>query len=414
MIETIANTTALDARAVRTTEETTMPTASYLDDVRIIDADTHVIEPADLWTSRVPKKWVDDVPHVVWDAEEEEEVWVLGDTKLYAAGLACGASWGEWPPDHPRRITDSDVRNYDPHQRLLHMDEYGIDAQVLYPNIGVFQVNHFMNASVEPALSIEMVRAYNDFVMDWNEIAPARYIPVMALPFWDRDAALTEMRRAADLGHKGIVLPARMGDFALPDLAELHWDPIWAQAQEMGLSINFHVGSGNIPMYGTENAGKHLNYAWTGTLLFNLNASAIASVIFGGICERFPRLNFVSVESGVGWLPFFVEFMDWNWRNTGIPQIHPELTLLPSEYFARQIYSCFWFESGSAKAAIELLGADHILFETDFPHSTGLTPGPASAAVPPRDHLRANFADVPEADMRKVLYENAVRLYHLD
>ncbi len=394
---------------------TTSPNSTtFLDEVRIIDADTHVIEPADLWTSRVPQKWVDQVPHVVWDADEQEEVWVLGNTKLYAAGLACGASWDEWPPGHPRRLSDSDIHNYDPHQRLVHMDKYGIEAQVLYPNIGVFQVNHFMEAAIEPELAITMVRAYNDFLMDWNEIAPKRYIPVMALPFWDIDASLVEMRRAAELGHKGIVFPARMGDFDLPDLAERHWDPIWAQAQDMELSINFHVGSGNIPMYGTENTGKHLNYAWTGTLLFNLNASAIVSVIFGGICERFPRLNFVSVESGVGWLPFLVEYMDWNWRNTGIPELHPELPLLPSEYFARQIYSCFWFEAAAAKAAIDQLGADRILFETDFPHSTGMTPGPASAACAPRDHLKTHFSDVPEADMRKVLFENAARLYHLD
>lgn len=389
-------------------------TTSYLDEVRIIDADTHVIEPADLWTSRVPKKWVDLVPQVRFDEEAQEEIWVLGDTKLYAAGLACGASWNEWPPDHPRRIEDSDVRNYDPHKRLEHMDLYGIEAQVLYPNIGVFQVNHFMDASVEPALAVEMVRAYNDFLLDWRDVAPGRYIPVMALPFWDIDASLAEIRRAHSLGHKGIVFPARMGDFDLPDLAERHWDPIWALAQDMELSINFHIGSGNIPMYGTDNAGKHLNYAWTGTLLFNLNASAIASVIFGGICQRFPRLNFVSVESGVGWLPFMVELMDWNWRNSGIPQEHPELELLPSEYFQRQIYSCFWFETEAAKAAIRQLGADRILYETDFPHSTGMTPGPASAAQPPRDYLRENFSDMPEEDMRKVLYGNAVRLYHLD
>ena len=396
-----------------TVDDMVVGTANYLDDVRIIDTDTHVIEPADLWTSRVPKKWVDLVPQVRWDPEGGEDVWMLGDTKLYAAGLACGASWHEYPPDHPRHIEDADVRNYDPYKRLEHMDLYGIEAQVLYPNIGVFQVNHFMDAAVEPALAVEMVRAYNDFLLEWRDIAPRRYIPIMTLPFWDLPASLAEMRRAKEEGHKGIVFPARMGDFSLPELSDPHWDPLWAQAQEMQLSINFHIGSGNIPMYGTSNAGKHLNYAWTGTLLFNLNASAIVSVIFGGIAERFPSLDFVSVESGVGWLPFLVEQMDWNWLGAGIHKKHPELKLLPSEYFARQIYSCFWFETETAKAAIRQLGADRILYETDFPHSTGMTPGPATGASAPRDYLRKHFSDMPEADMRKVLYSNAARLYHL-
>ena len=80
-----------------TVDDMVVGTANYLDDVRIIDTDTHIIEPADLWTSRVPKKWVDLVPQVRWDPEGGEDVWMLGDTKLYAAGLACGASWHEYP-----------------------------------------------------------------------------------------------------------------------------------------------------------------------------------------------------------------------------------------------------------------------------------------------------------------------------
>ena len=80
-------------------------------------------------------------------------------------------------------------------------------------------------------------------------------------------------------------------------------------------------------------------------MLFTLNASAITSLVFGGICQRFPDLKFVSVESGVGWIPFLLEAMDWNFHNTGVVKEHPELELLPSEYFARQIYSCFWFET---------------------------------------------------------------------
>ena len=106
--------------------------------------------------------------------------------------------------------------------------------------------------------------------------------------------------------------------------------------------------------------------------------------------------------------------MDWSFHNAGAAAEHPELELLPSEYFARQIYSCFWFERASARAAIEILGSEHILFETDFPHPTGMTPGPASAAMPPRDHLRDALAGVPDADIRNVLHDNAARLYHLD
>ena len=250
---------------------------------------------------------------------------------------------------------------------------------MLYPNIGVFQVNEFIGMRADPQLVLECVRAYNDFLVDWHDVAPDRYVPLLTVPFWDLDATMVEMRRSAARGHRGIVFPGRMEDFGLPPLSDAHWDPFWAQAQEMGLSINFHIGSGNIPMFGTDNPGQHLGYAWTSSMLFMLNATAITSLVFGGVCQRFPDLKFVSVESGVGWIPFLLEAMDWNFHNSGVAKEHPEFDLLPSEYFARQIYSCFWFEERSARAAIELLGADHVLFETDFPHPTGMTPGPASA-----------------------------------
>ena len=131
------------------------------------------------------------------------------------------------------------------------------------------------------------------------------------------------------------------------------------------------------------------------------------------MCQRFPRLNFVSVESGVGWVPFLLEGMDWQFHNTGSHIENPHFDLLPSEYFARQIYSCFWFEGACARSAIEQLGADHVMFETDFPHSTGITPGPASAAIAPRDHLRHTLAGLPEDSIRKVLHDNAARLYKI-
>ena len=132
-----------------------------------------------------------------------------------------------------------------------------------------------------------------------------------------------------------------------------------------------------------------------------------------GVCHRFPQLNFVSVESGVGWLPFYISSFDWQWRNTGVVHEHPEYDLLPSEYFRRQIYGCFWFEGDTARDAIDILGPHNILFETDFPHTTSLTPGPASASPTPREHLAREFADLPESSLRAILHDNAARIYHV-
>lgn len=390
-----------------------MALAPAINDITFVDADTHVVEPPDLWTSRVSSKWGDRIPRVRLNEETGEEVWWIGDTQLYAAGLACGSGWTEFPPDHPKTLAEADHRDWDPKRRLEIMDQYGCSSQILYPNIGLFTANQFLKSTMDPALAIECVRAYNDFLIDWQSVAPERYIPVMMVPFWDLEATKAEITRAAAAGHKGIVFPARMNDFGLPALEDTHWDPVWAQAQEMEFSINFHIGAGNIPMYGTKNTGKHLSYAWAGAMGFMLNTNHVTTLIYGGICQRFPNLNFISVESGIGWIPFLLESLDWQFHNCGIRQEHPEFDLLPSEYFARQIYGCFWFEGGAGRAAIDLLGADHFLFETDFPHPVGMIPGPNTIAVDPRAHLQQYFGDMDAEDLHKITRGNAERLYHL-
>ena len=91
------------------------------------------------------------------------------------------------------------------------------------------------------------------------------------------------------------------------------------------------------------------------------NIETLADLVFGGVCHRFPELRFVSVESGVGWLPGVLETFDWQWGNSAIREAHPEYDLLPSEYFRRQIYGCFWFEHDSARFAIRALPGQRAL-----------------------------------------------------
>ena len=145
------------------------------------------------------------------------------------------------------------------------------------------------------------------------------------------------------------------------------------------------------------------------------NVRVIANLITGGVCHRFPDLKFVSVESGIGWIPFALEHLDWQWLNCGVPQEHPEYDLLPSEYFMRQMYGCFWFETGTVRAAIDQFGPDWILYESDFPHPTSMAPGPATAAVEPRAvHRRRARATFPQDVLRKILHDNAAELYRVE
>src|SRR5262249_34333975 len=138
------------------------------------------------------------------------------------------------------------------------------------------------------------------------------------------------------------------------------------------------------------------------------NADSIAAIVTSGLCERFPRLKFVSVESGFGYLTYLMESLDWHWKGYGARERHD---MLPSEYFRRQCYGTFWFE----RQTLPLLQTypDNFMFETDYPHPTAMAPGPASPADRPGDHILAAFADVPDDVARKALHDNAAAVYGL-
>ena len=265
-------------------------------------------------------------------------------------------------------------------------------------------------------LALLLLQAYNDFLTDFASADKNRYVPVSAVPFWDIDLSIAEITRCKEMGHRGIIFSQMPEDFGCPTLSSPHWDRLWAAAQEMELSVNFHIGSGGtgIMQMLDPSAGAHANFASFPVTHFVGNARTIATIIGGGICHRFPNLKFVSVESGVGWIPFALQGLDWMWKECGVAKEHPEYDLLPSEYFRRQIYGCFWFEHGDTlRAAIDWLGADNVLYETDFPHPTSMSPGPASQALKPRDFINTKLNDLPHDVLRKILQDNAKKLYHL-
>ena len=180
------------------------------------------------------------------------------------------------------------------------------------------------------------MQAYNDFLTDWCSVAPDRLVAITALPFWDVELAVAELHRCVAKGHRGVNFCNQPEDFGQPPLAHPHWDPIWAAAQEAGVSVNFHVGGGSMGTQFDDVAqmGWMTNFAKVSSLIFLDNIRCVTDLIFGGICHRFPDLKLVSVESGVGWIPSTLETCDWQWRNGGVLDEHPEYDLLPSEYFS--------------------------------------------------------------------------------
>jgi predicted TIM-barrel fold metal-dependent hydrolase len=372
-----------------------------------------VTEPPDLWTSRVSKKYVDLMPRVEIDPDGEPR-WIINGEWMGNPGWFAYAGWKEYPPSAPVTMEDAQRASWDPHARLKLMDEYGIYAAVLYPNIVGFETRRFVAMGGQAA--IEAMRAYNDFLTDFASADPVRLIPVAMLPFWDLEVSVKELRRCAAAGHRGVLFANKYELIDLPVFTDPHWDPIYRTAEELGLPINFHIGFARNTTT-SEVRGKSFAETYDGrqvtadtaTGMMISNATTISALLVSDVLDRFPTLQFVSVESGMGYIPYLLDSLDWHWHGYGMRGTRE---LLPSEYFQRQCYGTFWFET-TTMGLLEVM-PDKFMFSTDYPHPTSVSPGPCSPALPPNEHAVQQFQNVPEDIARKALYENAARLYGLN
>ena len=372
----------------------------------VIDVDTHFTEPPDLWTSRAPRKFKDKAPRVIRDAEGRDQ-WIVDDDIVFGPmgfcvikrdaekeyGTLCLDTFDELHPGASQAKP-----------RLELMDEHGLTFQILYPNILGFAGNNIMQLE-NHALRNFCITAYNDGIAELAAEGDGRLYPMMLLPFWDIDLALKELTRChEELGMHGFVMTDGPETWGLPTLSQPYWDPLWTAAQERGLPCNFHIGGGGGGSISAWNGIDLEDNACVATLsaqAFMSNLRSIANLVFSGLLDRFPSLDFVSVESGIGWIPFLLDLCEYQFDENGIKN----LELRPKQYFERQIYASYWFEADAA-TAIEKLGEDNLLFEADFPHATCLYPGV-------QETIRAGLEGIEPRVQRKLLYENAAKVYQL-
>jgi predicted TIM-barrel fold metal-dependent hydrolase len=382
-----------------------------LEQYAVIDADTHITEPADVWTARMPSKYGDKIPHI--ERIDGWDVWVIDGEPFARPGNTAMAGYDGTLPDGPATYGDMHPAAWDPTARVAFMDEQNIRAHVLYPNLGGFGAAAWLDRG-DREYALDCVKAFNDFQTDFASVAPDRLLPIVSVPFWDVKASVAEIERALSNGHRGINFCNDPRVHKQPALWDKHWDPIWAVARDAGVTVNFHIGGGRIAeqIFDGVEMGFRANFSRMSSLLWADNMRCISDLIHGGVCHRFPDLNFVSVESGVGMIPAALEAFDWQWRNGGVADEHPEYDLLPSEYFRRQIFGCFWYEQDVLVPAV-LAYPDNMLFETDFPHPTCQHPGPQTPATGPEQYVNESMATLPKDILRKVLHDNAAKLYHI-
>ena len=168
---------------------------------RVIDVDTHLTEPPDVWTARVSSKWGDAIPHI--ERVAGEDMWMSNGHRIGKPGSSSMAGFNGVLPASPATYADIPAAAYDPKARLALMDHEGIEVQVLYPNVGGFGSAAFRRLG-DADMIAECLRAYNDFLTDWASADPARLVPVVATPFWDLDFAVAEIERCVAMGHRAV------------------------------------------------------------------------------------------------------------------------------------------------------------------------------------------------------------------
>jgi predicted TIM-barrel fold metal-dependent hydrolase len=374
-------------------------------DFPLIDVDAHYTEPQDLWSSRAPAALRDVAPRVV-KTPEGNDTWIVGrDTPLSPPGFCVVRTDGSKATGEfsVHRFVEMIDAASDTTARVRVMQELGISRQVLYPNVLGFAGAALMRIE-DAALRDFCITAYNDGVAEVQRASGGRLLPQAMLPFWDVRASARELERCHEkLGLTGFTMMDAPEGWGMPSLADTAWDPLWSVAQERRLPVNFHIGSSGVTATAVwPGIPMPAQLASGSTVLFIANARSIVNLIFSGLLDRFPSLNFVSVESGVGWLPFVLEAAEYQVDENGV-----KLALRPTEYFRRQIYASFWFEQRGVANTVARLGADNVMVETDFPHPTCLYPGP-------RKKLEEAVAGLSDADQRKIFYGNAARVYGVD
>jgi predicted TIM-barrel fold metal-dependent hydrolase len=370
--------------------------SSSVPSYRLVDADTHVNEPPDLWTSRVAERYRDRVPHL--QRFEEGDAWVGEGVKdPINFGFNAAATFSRFERKAWVRFEDIPRGGYDPAVRLEEMDADLVDAAVFYPTP---RLSHMVIANRDPELHLEMVQAYNDWLIEYCSHDPTRLGAIVLLPNRGVDQAVAEIERLA--GRTGVVgalagcYPHGDRDIAAED------DAVWSALVEARLPLHIHVDLVNEPPTDIYAPGRVTAGHAAGDLRFLQAPAIMVQFLNSGVFDRVPGLDVVMVEVDAGWVPYVKEQLDNRFRRRAIGR-DARLKRLPSEV----IHDRFHFTYITDNYAVtnrHLIGVDRLMWSSDFPHSGSDWPNSWRT-------IHADFATIPDVERDQILARNALKLY---
>ncbi|MDA8047834.1 MAG: amidohydrolase family protein [Actinomycetota bacterium] len=356
---------------------------------RLISADSHVNEPGDLWTSRVPARLRDRAPRM--ERFEEGDAWVI-EGVADPINFGMNACAGLAPEDMKGWMRFEDMRRggWDPVARLEEMDRDGVDAEVLYPTP---RLSGALVAHRDPDYHLAMVRAYNDWLSEFVSHAPERFGGLVMLPNRGVEEAVAEIQRVMDRpGIRGVV----MGCYPNGTLSlEPEDDKVWGLLAERGIPLGIHV-SLTQSMPGAHRA-KLPGYG-----RFFDAPNRMIEMIFSGMFDRFPDLVVVFAEVDFGWVPYVREQIDNNYHRLD-PVSRFGLARPPGEYIERHFHFGYMTDTFGLRN-LAFVGAERVLWSSDYPHISADYPFSWRT-------IQASMAGLSAADRAAIRHGNAQRLY---
>ena len=369
----------------------------------VIDADGHILEPLDLWDKYMDPKYRDRAPRLITDNESGKEKLLVEGQQLGSdqgmGGIGgVGARQGEVKAAE-MKYEEGRPGGFDPHKRIPDMDSDGIDAAFLYPSMGLFA-----GAVHEPGLAAALCRAYNRWLADYCKPYPDRLFGIAMLPMQSVEHAIEEMKFARkELGFKGAFLRPNPyhGNKMINDPM---YEPFWAAAEDVDMAIGFHEGgSSGMPTVGIDRfEGRAAKHIVSHTMEMML---ACLAVIWGGVCEKHPKVRIGFLESGGGWVAPWLDRMDRHFDDQGFND--SGLTTRPSDLFRRNCWISFEPVEGSLNVLADYIGPNKIMWATDYPHRDGFFPGAP-------DMVRERLKGTSPATQHGVLAGGAMGFYGLN
>jgi len=373
-----------------------------IEDMILVSVDDHVVEPPDVFVGRVPKKYEDLAPKLIVK-DDGTEAWEYLGNLSQSVGL--NAVVGRPPEDYglePAAFSDMRPGCYDVDERVRDMNANGVLGSLCFPSWPGFAARQFY-VTPDKDMAIALLRAYNDWHVDgWCGSHPGRFIPLGLVPIWDPALMAAEVHRLASKGCRAVTFSENPAHLGLPSLHSDHWDPFWAACEDEQTVVCLHIGSSSQLVVTAEDAPMDVLITLSPINL----VQAATDLIWSPIFRKFPSFKIAMSEGGIGWIPYFLDRIDYVYEHHQAWTGQDFGDKLPSQLFRERVITCFIDDPAGVKMRHDI-GIDTITWECDYPHSDCTWP-----TSPER--LMKSLDGVPDDDIDKMTYINAMRDFHFD